>query len=296
MRRVSPGAPGHGKHSPASRIARMLLCIAALGCAWVGGPSWADAPPAEDFPANYYAAAEGFAGANLEVALQSISARGHRPLSYKAVWTLLHKADEDPQNPNNVLTLYSRQSVPKQCMEGSAGASCAATWNREHVWAKSHGFPNQQQWAHTDGHHLRAELPRCNSLRGNLDFAVGDEHFEDCRSKRRRLVPRAWEPPDEVKGDVARMMMYMAIRYNGDVVPDRTPDLQLVDRTTQDGQSRFGKLCTLLAWHRQDPVSAEERRRNGVVQGLQGNRNPFIDVPAFADRLWGGACANVNPN
>jgi endonuclease I len=268
---------------------RVLPALLGLGMVLAASPTSADAP------AGYYDVTNGLEGTALADTLQAVSARGHRPLSYKAVWTLLQKADEDPARPDHVLTLYSRRSIPKRCMEGSAGQSCELTWNREHVWAKSHGFPNQAQWAHTDGHHLRAETVYCNSLRGNLDFDAGDQHFADCSSKRRRTTPRAWEPPDAVKGDVARMMMYMAVRYNGDPVLDRTPDLQLVDRSTQDGQSRFGRLCTLMAWHRQDPVDPQERLRNEVVQSLQGNRNPFIDVPEFAERLWSATCPGARP-
>lgn len=259
------------------------LGIAALVFSWSGVHGAA--------PPGYYDAAEGLKDQDLHVALQVISSRGHRPLSYKAIWTLIKVADEDPANPDNVLTLYSRRSVPKACTEGSAPGHCSETWNREHVWAKSHGFPNARQWAHTDGHHLRAELPSCNSLRGNLDFDDGGELNTACGSKRGKSVPRTWEPPVDVKGDVARMMFYMAVRYDGDALLDQTPDLRLVKTTTRDGQPLFGKLCTLLAWHRADTVSPAEMRRNDVVAGLQGNRNPFIDRPDFAEKLWAKECS-----
>lgn len=240
-------------------------------------------------PAGFYDVAEGLEGGALVDVLQALSARGHRPLSYKGVWTLVQKSDEDPNNPDNVLTIYSLRSLPKRCMEGS-GTGCSVTWNREHVWAKSHGFPRQDQWAHTDGHHLRAETVACNSARGNLDFALGGKEVEGCLSRRATGASRSWEPPDASKGDVARMMFYMAVRYEGDALNDRTPDLDLVDRLTGDGQSRFGKLCELLRWHHADPVSPEEARRNDVVHQIQGNRNPFIDRPEFAARIWGSTC------
>ena len=92
-----------------------------------------------------------------------------------------------------------------------------------------------------------------------------------------------------VKGDTARMMFYMAVRYEGGD-NSSTPDLELVDRTTSSGEVFFGKLCTLLQWHRNDPVSDAERQRNNVIYSWQGNRNPFIDHPEFVSEIWGGHC------
>ena len=48
----------------------------------------------------------------------------------------------------------------------------------------------------------------------------------------------------------------------------------------------FAKLSTLLEWHRTDPVSDEERRRNDLIFGAQGNRNPFVDHPEFVDEIY----------
>ncbi|MGS0743424.1 endonuclease I family protein [Glaciimonas sp. GG7] len=240
--------------------------------------------------ADVYRTAEGLEGEALIHQLQEISANNHTPASYRNIWLLLQEADRDPANENNVLTLYSQQSIPKRCRVGAKAEACPQEWNREHVWAKSHGFPQQGQWAHTDGHHLRAATEYCNSLRGNLDFAEGGEVFDGCPSNKRTTDhPRTWEPSDAAKGQVARMMFYMAVRYKGDIV-EKTPNLQLVDRTTEIRLPESGKLCTLLKWHEAYPVSAEEQRRNNIVEVFQGNRNPFIDKPEFAGKIWAGQC------
>lgn len=87
-----------------------------------------------------------------------------------------------------------------------------------------------------------------------------------------------------VKGDTARMLFDLSVRYKGD--DSGTPDLELVDRTTSGDEPSLGHLCMLLHWHQQDPVSEAERRRNDRVYHWQGNRNPFIDRPEWVAAIW----------
>jgi len=244
-----------------------------------------------EVPGDYYSNTDGLTGNALAEKLQEITASNHRPLTYKEIWSLIEETDEDINNANNIYTLYSGESIPKRCRVGGLQAQdCPGLWNREHVWAKSHGFPRENQWAYTDGHHLRAANEYCNDRRGTLDFAEGGDVVARCgQSRRSNTAPRTWEPANEAKGNIARMMFYMAVRYNGNVI-DQTPDLKLVDYTTQNSRPEFGKLCTLLKWHKTYPVSPAERRRNDIVYRVQGNRNPFIDVPAFAEKIWSAQC------
>jgi endonuclease I len=80
----------------------------------------------------------------------------------------------------------------------------------------------------------------------------------------------------------------MDLRYDGS--DSGTPNLELVDRTTSIGERHFGHLCTLLVWHEEDLVDDAERRRNDVVFAWQGNRNPFIDHPEWAQSVWSDGC------
>ena len=100
-----------------------------------------------------------------------------------------------------------------------------------------------------------------------------------------------------MKGDVARMMLYMDVRYEG-TGDGGTPDLVLEDRMTANSGTQdpnFGKLCTLVQWHVDDPVSAWERRRNNRVYAWQHNRNPFIDHPEWVLPIWGASCPEAQP-
>ena len=231
-------------------------------------------------PANierYYKAADGLAGEALKNALNNII-NDHKELTYKEVWNALKEIDEDPANTENVLLIYTGKSIPK-----TSNGTGKDDWNREHVWAKSHGDFGTSKGAGTDLHHVRPADVTVNSSRNNKNFDTSDKpHHEAllCRHD-----PDSFEPRDAVKGDVARMLFYMAVRYEG---AKGEPDLELVDYMNETKSPYHGKLSTLLEWHSADPVSDFERRRNNIIYDTyQGNRNPFIDHPEWVDEIWG---------
>ena len=230
---------------------------------------------AETAPANgYYETAAGLQGAALKAELHEII-DGHQQLSYSGVWDALKVTDEDPNNPNNVLLLYSGESRSKLLNGGDVG-----DWNREHTWAKSHGDFGTTMGAGTDIHHLRPTDVQVNGLRGNLDFDFGGSTVSGCDGCLRTST--SWEPPDRVKGDVARMVFYMAVRYE----PGDPVDLELNNQLNNGSAPYHGKLSVLLQWHAQDPVSVWEQQRNEKIEAIQGNRNPFIDHPEWAESIW----------
>jgi endonuclease I len=235
-----------------------------------------DPEPDPGVPADYYAAAEGKTGADLEDALHGIISDS-TVLSYDDVWDALKQTDEDPNNPANVVLLYSGESRGEQEHGGDVG-----DWNREHVWAKSHGDFGTSPGPGTDIHHLRPTDMQVNSTRGNKDFDNGGDavpaapgNFTDSDS---------WEPRDQVKGDVARMIFYMSVRYEG---ADGFADLEMNDQVNNGSAPAMGRLSVLLDWHAADPPDAFERNRNDVIfEDWQHNRNPFIDHPEWAGAIW----------
>ncbi|MED3881679.1 endonuclease [Priestia megaterium] len=231
------------------------------------------AVPVED----YYRTVAGKTGDALKTELHNIIDY-HTELSYSAVWEALKKTDEDPANANNVILLYTGRSQAKSTNGGGVD-----DWNREHVWAKSHGDFGTAMGPGTDLHHLRPTDVSVNGTRGNLDFDNGGtEHSEALGNY---FDSDSWEPRDEVKGDVARMLFYMAVRYEGDVSDE--PDLEL-NNTVNNGTAPYhGKLSVLLQWNAQDPVDDRERRRNNIIYSdYQHNRNPFIDHPEWVNEIW----------
>ncbi|MEO3777194.1 endonuclease [Micromonospora sp. B11E3] len=240
-------------------------------------PTPTTSPTGGPYDSTYYASAIGKTGTALRSALHSII-RTQTKLSYDQVWEALKDTDQDPANANNVILLYSGRSQSKASNGGGVD-----DWNREHVWAKSHGDFGTATGPGTDVHHLRPEDVTVNSTRGNKDFDNGGSAVSqcpDCFSD-----ADSFEPRDAVKGDVARMIMYMAIRYEGD---DGWPNLEMNNSVTNGTAPYHGRQSVLLAWHQLDPPDAFEKRRNQVIYDRwQRNRNPFIDHPEWAAAVWG---------
>lgn len=233
---------------------------------------------------SYYQRVDGLDGASLRSALQELLPQNTRKLTYNAVWGALETTDEDPCNPGNVVLLYVGRSQPASSRAGS-GKGQSDKWTREHVWPKSHGFRAKRMPAYTDIHHLRPADKSVNSSRGHLDFAVGGERHHEAPDTFRSS--ETWEPRDAVKGDIARMLFYMELRYAND---PQVPTLTLLDSPTDSDQPNLGFLCTLIGWHAADPVDDWERRRNSLIESIQGNRNPFIDHPQWVSSVWHNRC------
>lgn len=232
----------------------------------------------------YYEGIEG-TGTALKTDLHNLLRTTHlTAFSYDALWTQLQYTDEDSVNTNNIIQIYTGWSIPKSYSGGGVDQ-----WNREHVWSKSHGDFGDVPKAGTDLHHLRPCDSTVNSAKGNKDFDNGGTPYTDaspypgysgvtgCYTS-----TNSWEPRNEDKGDVARMILYMAVRYEG---TDTTYDLEMQDITPTVGPF-YGKLSTLLNWHVTDPPNGWERRRNNRIHERQGNRNPFIDHPQFVNQIW----------
>ncbi|MFF9036670.1 endonuclease I family protein [Streptomyces sp. NPDC014892] len=228
------------------------------------------------YDATYYANAIGKTGTALKSSLHTIISPQTK-LSYSAVWEALKVTDQDPNNSNNVKLLYSGISRSKTLNGGNSG-----NWNREHVWAQSHGDFGTSAGPGTDLHHLRPEDVTVNAIRGNLDFDNGGSSFTNSGGS--LVDSNSFEPRDAVKGDVARMILYMAVRYEGD---DGWPNLEPNDLVTNGGTRFHGRLSVLKAWNDEDPPDSFEERRNELIYtNYQRNRNPFIDHPEWVEAIW----------
>jgi endonuclease I len=233
-------------------------------------------------PTGYYDPAANLSGSALKAALHNII-DNHTELSYTAVTNALKVTDQDTNNSNNVICLYTGWSYPKS--EYGTGGS---QWNKEHTWSKSHGGFGDNPPEGTDLHHLRPCDASVNSAKSNRDFSKGTTAYIDGSGPTGCFTAAdIWEPRAEDKGDVARMLFYMAVRYEGD---NGETNLELVSyvNSSPDGQPNYGNLDTLLKWHQNDPVSNWERIRNNLIYSqYQGNRNPFIDHPEYVQMIWG---------
>lgn len=300
------------------------LTVAAAKVADAGG-----ARPAQDTVVDFTVAAGGGSGYYARVNTSSASQlrcslhqtiRGHTAYPYSGgttnTWSILEIADEDPNNAGRILDAYRNRSFVKGSER--AGTGTGITYNREHTWPNSLGFGSATgdlglpHAPYTDTHMLYLTDTGYNADRGNKPYAdctlaggCGERvtEFNNGTGGGSGVHPgnSNWvKGPDgnagsfqvwgTRRGDIARAVMYMAIRYEGgrDVNTNQAePDLELTDDRsriviTSASPAYMGLLSTLLAWHQADPPDAAERERNEVIQSFQGNRNPFIDQPQWA--------------
>ncbi|MEI2456703.1 endonuclease [Lysobacter firmicutimachus] len=246
--------------------------------------------------------------------------KGHTVYPYSGgttnTWSILEIADEDPNNAGRILDAYRNRSFVK--VTDRAGSGSGLKYNREHTWPNSLGFgsttgnlglPNAP---YTDTHMLYLTDSAYNADRGNKPYAncslsggCGERVTEANNGSGggSGVYPgnsNWFKTPDgnagsfevwgQRKGDMARAILYMAIRYEGDTDPNSgqaEPDLELTDDRskiviTSSSPAYMGLLTTLLQWHQADPPTAAEKARNEVIYSFQGNRNPFIDHPEWA--------------
>ncbi len=237
-------------------------------------------------PDGYYNTLDGLATTALRQALQDIIADPDvvRTQTYADVYDILKEADQNPENSNEVWLVYTEQGRPKLDIQTTSDNT--GTWNREHTYPRSRGgfysiedddfadgpevfwTTNADSLRHgnSDAHALRAVDGPENSSRGNQNYG-----------------PAGYDGPvgtlGSFKGDVARSVLYMAVRYNDLSVVDGYPSASIT--------GELGDLETLLDWHRNDPPDDYEMNRNNIVYTWQYNRNPFIDQPDLVEYIWG---------
>lgn len=236
-------------------------------------------------PTGYYANLEGLSGAALKQAIQDIIANPAvvHAHNYGDIIEILKTADQNPLNSNEVWLMYIEQSRSK--LEFQDTGINTGKWNREHIYPQSRGgyvdgtesiadginiwLPtnaNDILAGHADAHHLRAEDGAENSLRSNNDYGLTGYNGSSG-------TKGSW------KGDVARSVFYMAVRYNALSVVNG----DIADTTV----GQLGDLASLLTWNTLDPSDDFEMNRNNYIYTWQVNRNPFIDYPELANYIWG---------
>ncbi len=233
-------------------------------------------------PAGYYNDLDEKAGEDLREALQDIIADPDvvRAQTYTDIIDMLNEADQNPANSNQVWLVYSEEGRAK--LDFQTSSNSAGKWNREHTFPRSRAgyqsIPEDEEqdginvfWVtsadslrhgNSDGHALRAADAQENGARSN-------KHYGEYIGPAGTL--------GSFRGDVARSVLYLEIRYNGLSIVNGFPEI--------DGQ--LGDLATLLDWHRNDPPDDFEMNRNNVIYNWQRNRNPFIDQPDLVEYIWG---------
>ena len=206
--------------------------------------------------------------------------------------------DQSLVDETKLVDFYTGIHYPSEWKKGKS-------WQREHVWCTSHSWwgeapsPSSRHGG-TDLHHLRPEIGVINGSRNNSKYGEVSNRDEkakyyDIETNSTRATSETgvlygyldgkaisvgvFEPTDRVKGDVARIIFYLLTRYKGET----TPVTNIIH--TEEGTPEAAYEL-LLKWHESDPVSNFEIRRNHRTYLVQGNRNPFIDVPNYAHAIF----------
>ena len=192
--------------------------------------------------------------------------------------TVLQYADEDPTNSANMVYLYTRDSVKK---------NAASSWNREHVWPQS---LSNNCWgtgkAGADLLHLRPTYNTCNSTRSNAKYKeLTNSESTECVYQGitygRKVNATYFMPLPASKGDVARIIMYVWVAYKNTY--SNLPDITSV----------FNSYDDMMNWHISDRPDVLEGNRNDYAENvsIQKNRNPFVDHPEWAWKIFGQNCS-----
>jgi endonuclease I len=244
-------------------------------------------------PTNYYASLEGLSGTALRQAIQDIIANPAvvHLHSYADIWEILKTADQNPANGSQVWCMYIEQPMSK--IDQQQGNSIVGKWNREHIFCQSRGgFQTASNdtadginvWTTTsasstvdgvsDAHHIRAENGQENSSRNNKNYGLVNSST---------VYAGPTNTQGSWKGDVARALFYMAVRFNALNVVNGDPS----EYSGTNPSGNIGDLAALLTWHTQDPRDDYEMNRNNYVYTWQHNRNPFIDYPSLVSYVFG---------
>lgn len=234
----------------------------------------------------------GKSGLDLQNGLSILMANTQTSItSYGDLKTKLSSTDSDLMDENSMVTLYTRDIID--------GTWNESLWNREHVWCKNHSnglyttINDSARNAGSDIHHVRPALMLVNSTRSNVPYGIVDKtNATQISDTGNYFGGNVFEPSDEIKGDIARILMYVYVRYSAsldaskDVVIDKRGELKITDIVSTPSGTEEDAWKLLLNWNTLDPVNYLEMNRNKEGQKLQGNRNVFIDHPEFANMCF----------
>lgn len=249
-------------------------------------------------PSGYYTTAEGKTGATLKTALFNII-KTHNVRTYSNLWTDFQITDK--RSDGYVWDMYSSCSLVFVTNQdnGSGGTNECEKYNREHSFPNSWFGGVQSSPMYTDLFHLYPTDKKVNNTRSNYIYGkvLTASYTSSNGSKLGTSDPvtgfsgTVFEPIDEFKGDFARSYLYMATCYEDQIASwtsFSTEALAILDGNSYPAYKTW-YVQLLLTWCTNDPVSQKEIDRNNAVYTIQGNRNPYIDHPEYADAVWGAA-------
>ncbi len=257
-------------------------------------------------PAGYYTDTAGLTGYALKTRLHTIIKNGHNDRGYSQLYEGYKTTDKDLyyENDGTLLDLYSEKPNGNEYTYSltAPGDRCGNYSNEGDCFNREHTVPqslfNSASPMKNDIHFVIPTDGKVNGQRGNIPYGkVNTPNWVSTNGTKRGpnvsggFSGTVFEPIDEFKGDFARTVFYFATRYQ-----DKIPNFDqgnILDGTSTRSLQQW-QVDLFLEWHHQDPVSQREIDRNNAAFTYQGNRNPFVDNPAWVDCIWAGVCASVD--
>jgi endonuclease I len=275
-------------------------------------------------PTGFYDAAAGLTCQPLKTALKIISSNNFNSLSYTpGLWIAYQYTDIKANTPSYIWDIYTddnNTAVPEtynfiyttnQCGGTTGGeGSC---YNREHTTPQS-WFNNASPMV-SDVMHILPTDSYVNGKRGNFPYGEVTNATYTSIDNQSKLgsgnnfgyTSTVFEPINAFKGDLARINLYMATRYEDEIISQNwasNTEAAVAYLSTTDQPVAASRrlqifdnwyLQTMFKWLNQDPVSQKEIDRNNAIyyQTGQNNRNPFVDHPEYAALIW--QCTGVVP-
>ncbi len=264
-------------------------------------------------PAGYYDGTAGLTGYALKSKLHDIISAKNINWHYGDLTNYYNQTDldkyydHDATNTTLLLDIYSEIPTGPDAYEyttaniiGSAGSE-GLGWNREHMMPQSTFYSNYPMYS--DLFYVVPTDARINQLRSNYPYGMvgstiyytftNSSRIGNCAIPGTTYTGRVYEPINEFKGDVARSLLYFAVRYEGKLGTfnfnnnaNPASDTNPLDGTEERSYDP-AYIAMLLQWHNQDPVSQREIDRNNAVYTYQQNRNPFIENTSWVNDIWG---------
>lgn len=271
-------------------------------------------------PANYYTSANGLTCAQLKTALKNIITNGHTNQGYTALWSQFMISDLKPRevgtgSTNVIWDIYSDNPTGTdpynftpgtgtggQQDQGSGGGSEGQYYNREHSVPLSWHSGSTSSFSGSDYYHIFPTDKKVNAERANFPYGkVATASWTSLNGSKlgssavAGISGTVFEPIDTYKGDVARAFLYFVTRYESDMPSwgSNSDAAQAFEPNTFPSVD-LAFLRLMIQWHQLDPVSQKEIDRNNAGYTFQGNRNPFVDNPAYVEQVWNAACPGLS--
>ncbi|MFN3272954.1 MAG: endonuclease, partial [Cloacibacterium caeni] len=259
-------------------------------------------------PADYYNGTEGLTGYTLKSKLHEIISQKIFSYRYSQIGPLYAYTDLDKyyENDNTVLDIYSEKPTEADSYNYNLTQNISSATAEGEGWNKEHGMPQSTYYGmypmYSDMHYLIPAVAYINQRRSNFPYARNNGEnitFTNGSKLGKSTTPgytnTVYEPIDEFKGDVARYLLYFAVRYEGNL---NLYNHQLSTMPLDGSEEKAFEdwyITMLKDWNALDPVSQKERDRNNAVFAIQKIRNPFIDHPEWVNMIWSETSDTIAP-